>query len=92
MAIISLQGALLLFNNKMEVLKCFYDVVVSQQIYKTPYFHLQSHKIPVYPAELNEIPSCKHEVSGAVPAQHDQPALFRPPKSVLQIRSSKILP
>lgn len=35
-ATISLQGALLVFNNRMEVLKCFYDVVASQWIYKTP--------------------------------------------------------
>lgn len=40
-----------MFNNRMEVLKCFYDVVVSQWIYRTSYFHLQSHRVPAYPAE-----------------------------------------
>lgn len=71
MAVILLQGALPFFNIRMEVLKCFYHGTVSQWIYRAHYFHLQSHKIRIYPAEPHEIPSCKHLVSGAVPAQHE---------------------
>lgn len=91
MAVILLHGALPFLNIRMEVLKCFYHRPVSQWIYRAHYFHLQSHKIRIYPAEPHEIPSCKHLVSGAVPAQHDQLAVLRPPTSVLQTSDSKTL-
>lgn len=53
------------------------------------YFHLQ--KIHICPAEALEIPSCKHLVSGAAPAEHDQPAVLRPPTSAVQTSDPKTL-